>query len=209
MTYTELLQAVQDYAANTEVSFVAHIPEFIRATENRIFQEADLPLVHTEGVLATVAGAWTIDLSTVTGYVSLDSVAITVAGIFQYLDNKAEEYLRTAYPDPTARAAPRLYAVDDEKTLKIAPTPDAIYPINLRYFSYPTSIVDEAGGVSWLGTNFGFALLYGALRDAAIYLKEEVDVVAGYESKYAEALNEIKTFSRARAAVDQYRPRGK
>jgi hypothetical protein len=47
---------------------------------------------------------------------------------------------------------------------------------------------------TWLGDNFEFALQYGALRDAAVFLKEEADVVAMYEAKYQEALAQVKAF---------------
>ena len=45
------------------------------------------------------------------------------------------------------------------------------------------------------------------MRDAAIYLKEEADVVAMYESKYTEAMNEIIKFGDKKASLDGYRKR--
>lgn len=208
MTYTELKQAIQDYTANNEVSFVAHIDQFIVMTEKRIIQEAELPLEQSSATLTLVPGTNTIDMSTVAGYIAVDSMAVTVAGAYSYLDNKEEEYLRTAFPDPSVQGKPRLYNVYDQKTLKIAPTPDLAYPLELRYVSYPTSVTVISGGVTWLSTNFEFALLYGSLRDAAIYLKEEPDVVAMYENKYSEAMNEIVKFGENKASVDSYRKRG-
>jgi hypothetical protein len=205
MNHTELKQAIQDVATNSETTFVSHIDEFITMTEKRIIDEAELPLQQNSTQLLAVIGNPVLDVSTVPGYLAVDSLATNIAGAYRYLDNKEEEYLRAAYPNPTIQGAPRLYNVYDHQTLKLAPTPDVAYTMELRYFSYPPSIVNTM--TSWLGTNFPHALLYGALRDAAVYLKEEADIVAMYEGKYNEALNEIKSFADRRSHVDSYRNR--
>jgi len=206
MTYVELAAALQAFPQDAEPTFLAQIPTFVRMTERRIVLEAELPLTRTSTTLSTAIGVATLSLSAVSGYQSVESFAVQVAGAYQYLDNKQEEFLRAAFPDPTVVAAPRLYSVDTENELTLAPTPDAIYTVQLRYWAYPASIVDT--GTSWLGDNFDDALLYGALRDAAMYLKEEADIVAMYESKYAEALARIQKFAGTRATLDTYRKRG-
>lgn len=208
MTYTELKQAIQDYTANNEVSFVAHIDQFIVMTEKRIMHEAQLPLEQSSTTIPLTVGSPLLDVSGVAGYLSVDSIALNVGGAYTYLDNKEEEYMRMAFPNVNTQDKPRLYNVYDNKTLKIAPTPDQAYMVELRYYSYPTSVTVISGGVTWLSTNFEFALLYGSLRDAAIYLKEEPDVVAMYENKYSEAVNEIVKFGENNASVDSYRKRG-
>ena len=206
MTYTELYQAIQDYTANTETSFVSHIDQFIVMAEKRIFNEAKLPVEQSAITLALTPGSSLIDVSAVNGYIAVDSIAVTVGGAYAYLDNKEEEYLRVAYPNPATVGKPRLYNVYDNKTLKVAPTPDIAYAVELRYASYPPSIT-VGKTTTWLSTNYEFALLYGALRDAAIYLKEEPDVVAMYENKYTEAMNEVIEFGKKRAGLDGYRTR--
>ena len=35
MNYTELKQAIQDYAENTDTDFVTHIPDFVKHAEQR------------------------------------------------------------------------------------------------------------------------------------------------------------------------------
>jgi hypothetical protein len=206
MNYADLKTAIQDTTANYETTFVSHIDQFITMTEKRIIQEAQLPLEQNSATLVATIGSTNLDITALTTYMSVDSLALNIGGVYKYLDNKEEEYLRAAFPDITATGRPRLYCVYDTKTLKLAPTPDQAYSIELRYLSYPTGLVASPTG-TWLSTNFEFALLYGALRDAAIYLKEEPDVVAMYENKYTEALNEVKLFGTARASVDSYRSR--
>ena len=43
-TYTQLKTAIQDFAENTETSFVTNLPVFIRSCEDRIFSVTDLEL---------------------------------------------------------------------------------------------------------------------------------------------------------------------
>jgi hypothetical protein len=205
MTYTELKLALQNYASNYETSFVAHIDEFIKMTEHRIINDANLPLQQNSTQITAIINSPTLDVSLVAGYLSVDSLAVNVAGAYTYLDNKEEEYMRMAYPSPAVVGKPRLYNVYDHQTIKLAPTPDIAYTLELRYYSYPTSIV--VSSTSWLGTNFSQALLYGAMRDVAVYLKEEPDIVAMYEAKYAEALGQVQGFADKRASVDSYRKR--
>lgn len=205
MNYVELSTLIENMTSNHEASFLTAIPQFVRATEQRIIQDAKLPLQQNSTTIPTVAGVDTINVGAVNGYLAVDSLAVTVGNSYRYLDNKEEEFLRAAFPNPTVQGTPRLYNVYDHATLKLAPSPDAVYTLQLRYFSYPNSIVDT--GTSWLGTNFPFALQYGSLRDAAIYLKEEADVIAMYERMYAEAMTEIKNFADKRASVDNYRTR--
>ena len=43
MNYTELTQAIQDYTENTETSFVANIPTFVRQAEEKILRQVLIP----------------------------------------------------------------------------------------------------------------------------------------------------------------------
>lgn len=206
MNYTELKQSIQDYAGNTEASFVSHIADFVRMTEKRIYIDADLPVARASVQTATTIGLNTVDLAAIApSFLSVDSFAVIVAGSHRYIDNKDAEYLRTAFPNSSTQGVPRLYTVDTHETLVMAPTPDAVYTIELQYMRYPDSMVDT--NTSWLGGKFDQALLYGSMRDAAIYLKEEADVIAMYETKYTEALGQVVGFGEKRASVDKYRKR--
>lgn len=206
MTYTELRQLLLDFASNYETSFESHIPEFVQAAEQRIMEDAALPAQQRATTVPTAIGVADVSLAAVPGYLSVDSLHIVVAGSHLPMDNKTEEYLRAAFPNPSITGQPRLYTIDDEVTIKVAPTPNAVYTLELRYYARPPSIVDA--DETWLSINFPFALQYGALRDVAVYLKEEADVVAMYEGKYAEAIKQVQAFSARRAFIDYYRTRG-
>ena len=43
MNYGELKTAIQDYCQNSETSFVTHIPDFVRAAEDKVFMAVEMP----------------------------------------------------------------------------------------------------------------------------------------------------------------------
>ena len=55
-------------------------------------------------------------------------------------------------------------------------------------FSIPITAINNSTGTSWLGDNFDPVLLYGAMREAMLFMKQEQDMVSYYEDKYKEAL---------------------
>jgi len=55
-------------------------------------------------------------------------------------------------------------------------------------FSIPITAVNNSTGTSWLGDNFDPVLLYGSMREAMLFMKQEQDMVTYYEDKYKEAL---------------------
>ena len=203
MTYTELLQAIQDYAVDAEATFITHIPQMVRATERRIYLEADVPVAQKQSAPTTTTSVSTVNMPA--DFLSVDSFAVVVAGAYQFLLPKTVDFLQEAYPTNSALGTPRYFAVQTETVLQIAPIPDATYTTQLRYLGFPSSIVDV--GTTWLGTNFDGALLYGALHDAAAYLKADPDVVAMYDARYQEALGLLKGFAATRSRQDRYRTR--
>jgi hypothetical protein len=85
----------------------------------------------------------------------------------------------------------------------LGPTPDIGYSVELHYFFYPESIV--TAGTTWLSDNFDTALLYGAMREAAIFQRQEPDVVANYEAKYQETMMLLKQLGDGKERQDAYR----
>jgi len=217
---------------------------------------------------------------------------------FTYLLNKDVNFIREAYPNPTATGTPKYYAmfgpnfsVANELSCIIGPTPDQSYNVELHYFFYPPSIVqgiittlnttftagsgyvpglyqnmaftggsgasaygdfivgpsgavtsvtlqnggnfyaagdtlsvsssnlgssgsgfsitvnavNNSTGTSWLGDNFDPVLLYGAMREAMLFMKGEQDLVTYYETKYSEALQLAKRLGDGLERGDAYR----
>lgn len=72
-------------------------------------------------------------------------------------------------------------------------------------FSIQVAAINNSTGTSWLGDNYDPVLFYGAMREAMLFMKGEQDLVAYYESKYQEALAQLKRLGDGLERGDAYR----
>jgi len=72
-------------------------------------------------------------------------------------------------------------------------------------FVYTVSSVNNSAGTSWLGDNYDPVLLYGAMREAMLFMKGEQDLVKYYEDKYMEALQQLNRLGTGLERNDAYR----
>jgi len=72
-------------------------------------------------------------------------------------------------------------------------------------FSITVTAVDNSAGTSWLGINYDPVLLYGAMREAMLFMKGEQDLVTYYEQKYQESLGQLKRLGDGLERGDAYR----
>ena len=202
MTYAELVAAINSYSEN---SFdTTDINTFIQQAEERIFNTVQLPDVRRNQVGNTTTG--NKYLATPSDWLATYSLAVIDGNNeYTYLLNKDVNFIRESFPDTDSAfyGKPQYYAIWDDNTFILGPTPDQNYTVELHYFYYPTSIV--TAGTSWLGENFDTALFYGSLLEAATYLKAEPDVIANYTQRYTEALSMLKQLGDGKDRRDAYR----
>ena len=202
MNYSQLVAEIQSYTENQFQT--ADINTFIQQAEQRIYNTVQLPALRKN-----VTGTLTIGnkyLATPSDWLSTFSLAVINANNeYLYLLNKDVNFIRQSFPDTDAAfyGEPEYYAVFDNNTFILGPTPDAAYSVELHYFYYPTSIV--TAGTSWLGDNFSSALLYGSLLEAYTYMKGEQDVINQYQKRYDEAMILLKQLGDAKNRMDAYR----
>ena len=200
MNYSELVAEIQSYTENTFST--ADVNTFITQAEQRIANAVQLPASFKYSTLSTSIGVPTITLPS--DYLSTFSVALQLpSGAYSYLLNKDFTFLREAFPT-AATGQPSHYALSAAYEFTFAPIPNAVYPINLAYFGYPTSIT-AAGGTSWLGNNFSSVLLYGSLVEAYTFMKGDQDIMAVYEAKFKEAAALLKQLIDAKNRQDTFR----
>ena len=212
MNYKQLSDAIVAYTENTSSDFAAQIPTFVKQAEQRIYNVIQFPSLRKN-----VTGLTTTNnkyLQCPSDFLAVYSmVAIDATGAYEYLLNKDVNFIRQAYPNPTANTGiPKYYALfgprsdnEDELTFILGPTPDAIYTIELHYFYYPESITVAADGRTWLGDNFDSVLFYGSLVEAYTYMKGEADMMTFYNQKYMEALQLAKRLGDGMERQDAYR----
>jgi hypothetical protein len=218
MNYSELFETIKGYCENdfpntaftdttggstVTLTSTEQIDTFIRQAEQRIYNTVQILALRKNvsgntspnDKYVTVPNDWLANFSL--------AVIDPTTGEFSYLLNKDVNFIREAFPYPTVTGKPTHYAMFDENSYILGPTPDVEYQLELHYFYYPQSIVDA--GTSWLGDNFDSVLLYGALLEAYTFMKGEQDVIANYTARYNEALALLKQLSEGKNRQDMYR----
>jgi hypothetical protein len=206
-TYTGLANAIQAFTEVDETSFVANIPTFVQDTERLVNNTVQLPAFRKN-----VTGSATANFPYLTlpsDFLATFSVAVMdidaplTPNNYRYLLNKDVNYIREAFPYPGVTGTPQYYALFDNNTYILGPTPEVNYNIELHYFAYPESIV--TAGTTWLSQNFPNVLLYGALTEAYLFLKGEADVLQAYQAKFQEAMVPLKQLGDGKDRQDEYR----
>lgn len=202
MNYTELVGAIQSYTENQYST--DDMNTFIKQAEQRIYNSVQLP-----DLRKNVTGNMTNGnkyFSLPIDWLSTFSIAvINTDNEYTYLINKDVNFIRESFPDTDAafNGQPQYYAIFNDTTMLLGPTPDADYNAELHYYYYPESIV--TAGNTWLGDNFDTALFYGALLEAAVFMKDGSDTVASYTAKYQEAMALLQNLGEGKNRRDAYR----
>lgn len=207
MTYTELVAAVSAYSENVFPDDV--MATMVRQAEQRIYNTVQLA-----NLRKNVTGSLTSGnkyLQAPVDFLSAYSLAVIKPdGSYEYLLDKDVNFIRQAYPNPSATGIPKHYAIfgprsDDETelTFMVGPTPNANYGAELHYFAYPESIV--TAGETWLGENFDSALLNGTMVEAITYMKGEADMIKLYAERYLSSIALLKNLGDGKQRQDAYR----
>jgi hypothetical protein len=220
MNYTDLSKLIQAYTENefpqtvSSVTSTEQIDAFIQQAEQRVYNSVQFPSLRKNVTGATSAS--NKYLSSPSDFLAVYSLAIEDSGSYEYLLNKDVNFIRAAYPSPTDTGVPKYYAlfgptttnavppvITNELSFILGPTPDDAYTVELHYYYYPESIVTAS--TTWLGDNFDSVLLYGALMEAATFMKSDPDTIANYQKRYDEALMMAKRLGDGMERTDAYR----
>ena len=226
MNYTTLFQTIKNYCENefpsttftgtdgtTTVTTLSNtqVNTFITEAETRIYNAVNIPTLRKNVTGTLTTGNQYLSLPT--DWLAAYSVAIFTSDYatpYTYLINKDVNFMREAYPVPTATGTPKYYSLFGTQlsnnvalSYLLGPTPDQAYSVEMHYFYYPESIT--TAGTSWLGDNYDPILLYGSLLEAVIFMKGEQDIIAMYKAKYDEAMLEFRRLCDGLERGDAYR----
>jgi hypothetical protein len=220
MNYATLFETIKGYVENdfpnqdwtdsagtgtVTLTGTEQINTFIKQAEQRIYNSVQIPVQRKNVTGLTTTGNKYLNVPT--DWLSTFSLAVIhpVTQEQTFLLNKDVEYIRECYPPPDTLGTPKYYAIFDNTTFIVGPTPDVGYNMELHYYGYPTSIVDAVSGTTWLGDNFDSVLLYGSLLEAYTFMKGEADVIQNYMARYNEALMMLKQLGEGKNRQDTYR----
>ena len=203
-TFTTLKQAIQDYAENTETTFVNNLSRFITQAEERIYRSVAIPDLRKVVTASLVANQRFLNKPA--DFLNTYSIAVVEAdNDYRFLLEKDPSFIREAFPATATAGVPLYYANHSSTEFILAPTPSSTLTVQLHYAYDPESITVSSSGTSWLGTNAESALLYGSLIEAYIFMKGDADVLQMYETKYADAVSQLATLVDGRLKRDSYR----
>ena len=199
MNYTELTQNIQDICEQTFTS--DQLAMFTKQAEQKLYATVELPALRKNQTGSFTSGNKYLTMPTNMLYVY--SLAVINSNEYAYLLNKDVNFIREAYPNSNTTGVPKHYAIFDQNTFIVGPTPGDNYAAEIHFGSYPESIV--TAGTTWLGTEFDSALLNGALVEAIRFQKGEPDMIATYEKLYVQAVALLKNLGDGKLRQDMYR----
>lgn len=200
------------YSTYDEADFVAEIPSFIRAAEERLWYVVQLPNFRRNVTGNFTAGNQYLELPG--DFLAPASLAVILGtGEYVYLLNKDVNFIREAFPNPSIQGIPSHYALFDadasNTAIIVGRTPDQSYATELHYFYRPASLADAgSSGTTWLSVHAYNTLLYGALDEASTYLKRNagIDNMGDtYGQRFLMGLQGLKNLGEARDRKDVYR----
>lgn len=199
MNYTELKANIQDICENTFTD--DQLAMFTKQAEQKIYTTVSLPALRKNQTGSLTSGNKYLTMPS--GFLYAYSLAIVSGSDYIYLLDKDSNFMREAYPNPATTGVPVHYAVFDQTSFIVGPTPNANFDAELHFAYYPESIV--TAGTTWLGTEFDSALLNGALMEAIRFQKGEPDVIATYEKMYVQSVALLKNLGDGKLREDAYR----
>jgi|TARA_Y100000034_G_scaffold133335_1_gene198521 hypothetical protein len=199
VNYTELKTNIADICEQTFTN--DELALFTDQAEQKIYSSVQIPALRKNQTGNLTLG--NEYLSMPSDMLFVYSLAIVNGSDYVYLLNKDVNFMREAYPNRATTGAPVHYALFDQTSLIVGPTPDANYSSEIHFGYYPESIV--TAGTTWLGTEFDSALLNGALMEAIRFQKGETEMFTMYEKFYIQAMVLLKNLADGKLREDTYR----
>ena len=210
-TYAGLLTEVRNYTETDDTVLTdAILNDIILQAEIRIFREVDLDCFRSYQVTSLTQGNEFVSLPGQTpgtmAFVRTASIYPPTgaqANVRSYLLQKDISYMSEYWPNRQTQSTPKYYAMWDQDTIYLAPTPDSAYNIELALNRNETGL-STSNTTTWVSVNAPQVLLYGCLIQAFKFLKGPYDLLAQYEKSYQEAVQRLALEQQGRRRRDEY-----
>lgn len=205
MTYDELVTNIRNYM-ETDANVLSNsvINTFILMTENKILREIDLEVFRQNSTSTILANNRFLSMPTdiLTHRYMLIRDLTTNDEIF--LDFRDVSFVKEYWEDSLITGVPKFYAVWNQSTFLLAPTPNINYGVELGYIRKPPGL-SPSNQTTWLSLNAPEVLLYGCLVQAYSYTKGPLDMLGYFTNSYKEALAGLGIEQQGRRRRDEYR----
>ena len=205
--YSVLNDNVRNYTeTTTSVLPDTVITPFIESIEDQILRTVDLTYYRKyDTATLTIGNAFLplpSDWQNTRFIQTFDATSATPERTF--LLQKDISFMNEYWPDRTATGTPKYYAMWDDNTHYIAPTPSAALTCELAY-TYKPDGLSSTQTSTWLSQNAPNVLLYGCILEGLGYLKGPTDMIQLYDKKYNQSLKDLATYEMGRDRRDEYR----
>jgi hypothetical protein len=170
--------------------------------ENRILRDIDLDVFKQEDT-----GSLTTDIR----FLQAPSTILTHRYLMVvvdddriFLDFRDNSFIREFWSDYTLTGVPKYYAVWDQNTFQVAPTPNQDYTVQMGYIYRPTQL-SASNTTTWISTKAPEALLYACLIQAYSYTKGPLEMLQYFENSYKQAIQGLGIEQQGRRRRDEYR----
>lgn len=204
MTYDELVTNIRNYMeTGSNVLSNSVIDTFILLTENKILRDIDLEVFRQNS---------TTSLNTNQNFLTMPSDILTHRYMLVrnasndeiFLNFRDVSFVKEYWENAAETGFPKYYAVWNENTFVLAPTPNAAYLVELGYIRKPAGL-SSSNPTTWLSQNAPEALLYGCLVQAYSYTKGPLEMLGYFSNSYKEALAALGIEQQGRRRRDEYR----
>jgi hypothetical protein len=169
MTYTSLVDDIQNYAEREDQPFVDQIPRFIMNAENRLARE-----IRGLGSMAFVTSNLSQGNPTLVKPARWrETVSLTITltdSTKKTLWPRSLQYCRSFWPNSALTDEPDYYADYDYEHFYFAATPDDDYAFELVYYERPEPLSAQ-NETSWFTQYAPDLILYASLLEAQPFLK--------------------------------------
>ncbi len=204
--YSDLTDNVRNYTeTSTNVLSDTIIQPFIESTEDKVRRTVDLNYYRKYDTATLTVNNPFLPLPAdweATRYIQL----IDANDDRTFLIQKDISFMNEYAPDSTSAGAatPKYYAMWDQDTHYLAPTPNAALTLQLAY-TYKPSGLTSTNTSTWLSQNAPNVLLYGCILEALGYLKGPADMIQYYDKMYNQSVQSLATYEMGRDRRDEFR----
>jgi len=186
LTYDSLITTIEQYLERKDAAVVDQIPTFITLAEFEIAQQ-----IKTLGQIEVAQGVMSIGnpiIQKPARWRKTVSMSVTSGGEKTPVFLRKYEYL-TNYNAESPQGLPLYYGDYDYDNWFVSPIPDQGYTFEVLVYQrlQPLSSTNQT---NWITNNAPNAMLFGALLQAVIYLKDDARQI--FQQKYDMAMQALK-----------------
>lgn len=214
MNYTDLVDTIVSEATQVgDTAFAAILPVLIQNAQLRIYRE--VRFLSQRGVsqgATTVNGTRSVSLSaiavlTINGYtvdpaypMIVESMNLVVSSARVPFVRSSLDYVNSVWPEYGTTATPGsvqgYYAMQDDQTVVMMPTPNGAYPVEV-IGTWRPELMSATQGTTWLGDNLPDLLLAACMVEAFIQMRD----IGGYSDDPKIAMSWATRYGEARESA--------